>query len=257
MRFDRPPSDGQPEPRPTEIPRSGSVDSIEAIEDVVTMLGWNARPVSTTSMVGPRPPFRTTIRTLPPGGVYLTALSTRLMSAGRITRRSTDAGTGSGASTVTDWCFSSASTPGWAATSRASSARSTPSRLSDTLPPSARESVRSPSTRRPSRSVSSSMLPMISRYAAASRCSRRPTSPTLRIAVSGVRSSCEASAVKRRSCSNDRSSRANASLNTSASCPSSSPGFSTGSRSPSRSAVIVRARSAMRPRGASTRRARR
>src|SRR5213594_1964900 len=180
-------------------------------------------PVSVTSMVGPGPPSRTMIRTLPPGGVYLTALSTRLISACRITRRSTHAGTGSDASTANDCCFSSASTPRCAATSRASSARSTPSRLSDTLPPSARESVRSPSTSRPRWSVSSSMLPMISRYAAASRCSRRPTSPTLRIAVSGVRSSCEASAVKRRSCSKDRSSRANASLNTAASCPSSSP----------------------------------
>jgi len=44
MRLDRPPSDGQPEAHPTEITRSGLVDSIEAIEDALTMLGPYARP---------------------------------------------------------------------------------------------------------------------------------------------------------------------------------------------------------------------
>ena len=60
---------------------------------------------------------------------------------------------------------------------------------------------------------------MISRYAASSRRPRKPTSPTLRMAVSGVRNSCDASAVKRRICSNDDSSRVNVSLKTVASRP--------------------------------------
>ena len=66
---------------------------------------------------------------------------------------------------------------------------------------------------------------MIARYAGSSRCSRSPTSPTLRIAVSGVRSSCETSAVNRRICSNDASSRPSVSLNTVASRPISSSGL--------------------------------
>src|SRR2546426_252921 len=40
----RPPSDGQPEARPTEITRSGLVDSVEPIEHAVAMLRRYARP---------------------------------------------------------------------------------------------------------------------------------------------------------------------------------------------------------------------
>src|SRR5438445_12010385 len=42
--LDRPTSDRQPEARPTEITRSRLVDSVEAIEHVVAMLRWYARP---------------------------------------------------------------------------------------------------------------------------------------------------------------------------------------------------------------------
>src|SRR5262249_55937034 len=44
VRFDRPASDGQPEPRPAEITRSSLVDSVEAIEDTVPMVWRYAGP---------------------------------------------------------------------------------------------------------------------------------------------------------------------------------------------------------------------
>ena len=62
------------------------------------------------------------------------------------------------------------------------------------------------------RSTSSSMLPMAPLYSAGVRVSPSPTSPMPRMTESSVRSSCEASAVNRRNCSNDASSRAKVSL---------------------------------------------
>ena len=91
-------------------------------------------------------------------------------------------------------------------------------------------------------------------FTAAIFCS--PTSPTRRMAVSGVRSSCEASDVKRLSCSKDCSSRARVLLKARASWPSSPSTFSVGRRSLNRSEVICSARLAICSSGASARRAR-
>jgi|SRR5882724_2506188 len=61
------------------------------------------------------------------------------------------------------------------------------------------ESASKLSASRVRRSTSSSMLPIASRYSTGLLWSCSATSPTLRMAVSGVRSSWEASDVKRRS----------------------------------------------------------
>src|SRR5262249_22822253 len=117
MGFDRPPRDGQPEAGSTEVTRSGLVDSVEPIEDPITLVWRYARAVVDDPDGRAGPPFRPTFRPFPPAGVYFTALSTRLIRAWRVTRRSTHATTGPVASTVSDWCFSSASTPRCPATS--------------------------------------------------------------------------------------------------------------------------------------------
>ena len=100
------------------------------------------------------------------------------------------------------------------------------------------------------------MLSTAARYDAAARGPRNATSPTLRIAVSGVRSSWDTLAVNRRIRVNEESSRPSISLNTAARRPSSSSGLSRGSRSPSRDAVMARARPVMSATGASALRAR-
>src|SRR6185295_4642525 len=81
------------------------------------------------------------------------------------------------------------------------------------------------------RSISSSMLPMASLYSSGERVSTKPASPMPRMTASGVRSSWEASAVKRRSLSNDDSRRAKVSLMTAASRPISSCWHGTETRS--------------------------
>ena len=118
-----------------------------------------------------------------------------------------------------------------------SRAASTSSFLSGAMPESARASIKRLSARARSRSVSSSMLPITSRQAwSVELCSA--TSPMLRMAVRGVRSSCDASAVKRFNRSKESCRREKVVLKTMASLPNSSFGFSTGRRSESRSAVI-------------------
>jgi hypothetical protein len=190
-----------------------------------------------------------------PFGLYLIALSTMLTNAGLMSTGSAWADT-DGAPSVSSRCpRSSARTARWATTSSTKARTGSRVGLTTARPLSARDRNRSPSTRVVKRSASSSMLPMISRYADASRGSRKPTSPTLRIAVSGVRSSWEASAVNRWSCANASSSRCSMALKTAARRPSSSCGLSIGRRAPRRSAVIDPASDAIRSTGWSARRA--
>ena len=143
-------------------------------------------PESTTSMVVAVVSCLTRTSMVPPSGVYLMALSSRLSMACRNTIRSPNQRGTASHRTRTDWLFSSARTLNCSATSLASSGISTTSIDRFLRPVSPRDSISRRSTSKASRSTSSSMLPMISRYAFSSRRPRKPTSPTLRMAVSGV-----------------------------------------------------------------------
>ena len=83
------------------------------------------------------------------------------------------------------------------------------------------------------------------RYSSGERWRSRATSSWPSIAVSGVRSWCDASPVKRRWRSNDSSSRFNRSLNARAKSSSSSPVAGAGKRARQSSAFISRAASAI------------
>ena len=85
-----------------------------------------------------------------------------------------------------------------------------------------REMLKSASTSFVRRFTSSSMLPIVSWYAAAVRLFCRLTSPTLRIAARGVRNSCDALAIKCCSRREAASSRASKLSKVSASWPTSS-----------------------------------
>ena len=129
----------------------------------------------------------------------------------------------------------------------------------------ARCTTRCPASERAKRNKSSTMrvrrrdaaciMPIDSRYSASSRCGLASvTSASARTIAVGVRSSCDASAMKRRCCSNDCSSRFSKSLITRANRTSSSPP-PTGKRSCNVVALMAVACSAIDATGARLRRA--
>ena len=129
----------------------------------------------------------------------LIALSTRLISACRSTSRSTATTGDACRSILSVWCFSSAST---------AEVRHPRRRAPRDRRASLRQRRRTSlgARQRSSRSTSDGQTVDLLEHAADDAAvgalrrggSRSPTSPTLRIAVSGVRSSCETSAVNRR-----------------------------------------------------------
>ena len=168
------------------------------------------------------------MRTSPPGGVNLMALSTRLISAWRSTSSSASGvRRGRRRSTTIGCCFSSASTPRCCGHVLGQLCRST------SLARQRRLAGLGPRQREQAIDEAGQPIGLLEHAAddaaiarRSSRWPRRPTSPTLRMEVSGVRSSCETSAVNCRICSNDDSSRPSVSLNTDASRPISSSGLS-------------------------------
>src|SRR6266702_373101 len=182
-------------------------------------------------------------RRIPPSAVYLTALSTRLLTTWPSRSRSPST---TAAVPVTSMVrpFAAASGRSVAAVDSATSRRSTGRTNSSSAPWSACASASRLSTIRLIRSTSSAVLARTSAASGARSPAASATSASERMTASGVRRPPEASAISRRCVSTPASSRSSIALNVSASRPTSSAVPGTGTRSSSRSTLISRALSA-------------
>ena len=212
-------------------------------------------PESSTTSATLRPARSSEITTLPPAGVYLTALSTRFSSARRRAPASPCTTAGAVAPMLTLTPLPLARRTPSSSASRQNGSRSTAWRGA-LRPTVERDKSSRSSARRISWSTSSMLETRTRRYSSGERSARSAISMPPRSAVSGVLSSCAASAVKRCISANAACRRASIALSVSASRSISSWVPRRSRRRLRSSALILSALCDMRSTGRSARRAR-